>query len=171
MRLLFLCLLFTACIGTEGSNTADQQMSLETEQSMQESNREVGMPAVTNWQEKKILKWIYELCDKEDLICYAYLFNEREGKIGQFLGECAGYGVPYSMQFSNPERVISYWRAVGRTNWGESSALGTIPQAEPNGLFKPTSSSATWLIMRGPDSELHPVYVEPLIIVSPFKLE
>lgn len=47
-----------------------------------------------------------------------------------------------------------------------------MPQSEPNGLFMPDSLSATWLMMIDPDTgEPRPVYVEPLIIVSPFKLK
>ena len=46
-----------------------------------------------------------------------------------------------------------------------------MPQAEPNGLFKPEGMSATWLIMLDENDEPHPMYVEPLIIVSPFKLK
>jgi hypothetical protein len=46
-----------------------------------------------------------------------------------------------------------------------------LPQADPNGLFMPTSSSATWLMMIDPKTNKpRPVYVEPEIVVSPFPL-
>jgi len=49
--------------------------------------------------------------------------------------------------------------------------FGTLPQADPNGLFMPTSSSATWLMMIDPETNKpRPVYIEPEIIVSPFRL-
>ena len=159
-----IALVMTSCDSTP-KPSADKELQQKTELVMQEANRQVGMPAITNFQEKKNLKWIYELCDQENLICHAYLFNEFKGEIGQYLGECIGYGIPYSTQFSNPERLEtgehsgSYW-GIG------------MPQPEPNGLFKPEGLSATWLIMIDPTTKKpRPVYIEPTIIVSPFKLK
>ena len=144
--------------------TSDSELQKKTETLLIEANKQIGMPAITNFQEKKNLKWIYELCDQENLICHAYLFNEMSGEIGQYLGECIGYGIPYSTQFSNPEKreYIGINRVDG---WN-------LPQAEPNGLFKPEGLSATWLILINPVTKKpQPVYIEPLIIVSPFKLK
>ena len=84
------------------------------------------------------------------------------GEVGQYLGECIGYGIPYSTQFSNPEK----------RDWSNNYGYHSMPQAEPNGLFKPEGLSATWLIMVDPETgDPRPVYVEPEIIVSPFKLK
>ena len=155
-------LLLTGCF--EKNKTADTEISAQTENLMQEANRQIGMPAIVNFQEKKNLKWIYELCDQEEFITHAYLFNSMEGKIGQYLGECIGFGIPYSTQFTNPERLFHDWGTNGR------NAVFT-QQPEPNGLFKPEGLSATWLIMIDPVTrEPRPVYIEPEIIVSPFKL-
>lgn len=149
---------------SETSATADNELQVKTEIAAAEANRQVGMPAIVNYQEKKNLKWIYELCDQEELICHAYLFNSLKGEIGQYLGKCIGYGIPYSTQFSNPEKKVHDYGANGR------SAAFT-KQAEPNQLFKPEGLSATWLIMIDPKTKKpRPVYVEPEIIVSPFKL-
>lgn len=155
--------MLTSCI--KQSPTSDRTQQLQTEQSLQEANREIGMPAIINYTEKKQLKLIYELCDQENLICHVYLFNEMEGKIGQYLGECLGFGIPYSTQYSNPDKIIDMAFDISTRQYG------TISQAEPNGLFKPTGLSATWIILFNPETkEPRPVYVEPLIIVSPFKL-
>lgn len=149
---------------------SDIDMQKKNEQILQESSKQLGMPAIINFQEKKNLKWIYELCDKENLVCYAYLFNEMEGSVGQYLGECIGYGIPYSTQYSNPDKLVDV-RDFGIRAY-EDNASAVIPQAEPNGLFKPTGLSATWLIMIDPTTkETRPVYIEPQIIVSPFKLK
>ncbi len=148
MKRFFLLTLILVGLGILSSScqrelkpTADKEIQKQNEQMNLEASREVGMPAITNFKEKKTLKWIYELCDNTDLICYAYLFNEREGKIGQFLGKCAGYGVPYSAQFSSPQKLVDV------TNYGihsvSSNDSAVIPQAEPNGIFKPVTSSAT----------------------------
>ena len=145
--------------------TADNQIQVQQERSMQEAVRQTGLPAIKNFHEKKMLKMLYELRDQADLVCYAYLFNEREGKIGQYLGKCIGYGLPASTQYSNPERY-------GEVDGGEYGAINpyTMPQAEPNGLFMPEGLSATWLMMLDKDGEAKPVYIEPAIIVSPFPL-
>ena len=46
-----------------------------------------------------------------------------------------------------------------------------IPQPEPNGLFMPTSAEGTWVMLKDPNSDLvAPVYVEPRIVSSPFRL-
>jgi hypothetical protein len=154
------------------AETSDTVMNDKMETLADEANRQVGVPALTNFQEKKTLKWIYELCDQEDLMCHAYLYNYATGDIGRYLGKCLGYGVPYSTQFSNPikfqgattDKVADF---AGK-QWVYDYLL--LPQAEPNGLFKPEGMSATWLIMIDPEGNPRPMYVEPLIIVSPFKL-
>lgn len=46
-----------------------------------------------------------------------------------------------------------------------------MPQPELNGLYMPTSSSVTWLMMIDPNTqELRAVYIESEIVVSLFKL-
>ena len=104
---------------------------------------------------------ILELCDREDLVAYAYIKSDYHGKLC-FIGKCIGYGIPFSAQYTNPEKPI------GGTAYHDSA---TIPQQDPNGLFMPTSSSATWLMMIDPKTdEPRPVYIEPEIVVSPFPL-
>ena len=56
--------------------TADEQLANQTELAMKEANREAGYPAIVNFQEKKVMKYIYELRDQENLVCHAYFFNE-----------------------------------------------------------------------------------------------
>jgi len=164
LGVLVLTALFITSCGKK-TETSDSVLNKKTEILLNEANRQIGIPAIVNFQEKKNLKWIYELCDQEDMICHAYLFNKMTGKVGQYLGKCIGYGIPYSTQFSNPEKRVDY-KVNG---YGEYDY--NIPQSEPNGLFKPEGLSATWLIMIDPNTNKpRPVYVEPEIIVSPFKL-
>jgi len=133
----------------------------ETEKAMSEAHAQIGMPAIANWQEKKLAKMIFELRDKTDLICYAYYFNALEGKRGDFIGKCIGFGLPYSVQFTNPMQVIREG----------SAGVTAIPMPDPNGLYMPEGLSATWLMLINPETnEPAPVYFEPLIIVSPFQL-
>ena len=143
--------------------TVDQQNTEQQEQSLKDMNRQVGMPGIINFQEKKQLKAIYESRDDEKLITYAYLYSEMTGKL-VFFGKCIGYGFPYATQYSNPERVATYSETPERGNV-------ILPQSEPNGLYMPNSSEGTWLMMIDEAGKPHPVYVEPRVIVSPFKLQ
>lgn len=164
MFLLVIATMILSSCGEAPKPSADNELQKKTEVAAAEANRQVGMPAIVNFQEKKNLKWIYELCDQEEMICHAYLFNSLKGEIGQYLGKCIGYGIPYSTQFSNPNKNLDDGGYNGMANT-------LMPQAEPNQLFKPEGLSATWLIMVDPKTNKpRPVYVEPTIIVSPFKL-
>ena len=162
-------LLLNSCIGDDKvSASTDQKQAQATEQSLAEANRQVGMPAIKNFQQRKLMKLIYELCDREDLVCFAYLQNEYTGRL-VYIGKCMGYGIPFSAQFTNPQRLVDVTDFGIQSYHSNDSAV--IPQADPNGLFMPTSSSATWLMMIDPESgEPRPVYFEPTIVVSPFEL-
>lgn len=128
----------------------DYQRSIEQEQALQEGAAQVGTPAITNFQEMRLVKQLYELRDTQ-ISTYAYL-QSNDGSL-RCLGEAIGYGIPYSAQFTNPVNIN------GR------------PQAEPNGLFMPDSASASWIMLFNPETgKASPVYVEPNLVVSQFKL-
>ena len=160
-QFLFLMLITFFVLGCDDSKDSNKELSNKQEQIMQEANRQVGMPAIVNFQQRKLMKTIIELCDQENLVCYAYLWNEFNGKL-VFIGKCIGYGLPYSTQYTNPEKTVE-----GRTQ-GEFT---TVPQADPNGLFMPQAAEATWIMLIDKNGIPHPVYVEPKIIISPFELD
>jgi len=140
--------------------STDQIQSKQTEQLAAEANRQVGLPNITNFTERKFFKMIRELCDTE-VTTYTYIVDMHGQR--HFLCESIGYGIPYSTQFTNPERMVERSGAHGR-------ALVTLPQPEANGLFMPVSSSATW-VLASTEEGIQPIYVESEILVSPFKLE
>lgn len=159
MRKLFILLMLPIIfIGCDQSYSADEVQAKKTEESLKEANNQIGMPAIVNFQERKLFKQILELRDQEQLITYCYLMNEMNGTVGQFLGKGVGYGIPAATQFTNPET---------RGEWRE---MPNMPQADPNGLFMPSSTTATWYMLLDEKGVPHPVYIEPLIIVSPIKL-
>ena len=150
-----------ALSGCDQKDTADSKQAKATAQSLAEADRQIGMPAITNYQERRLAKMIFELRDQEGLTTYAYIVNHMTGEL-VFIGKCIGFGLPYSVQYTNPTKRL------------HSSAGGwyQMPQADPNGLFMPQGLSATWLMMVDPGTgEARPVYVEPQIIVSPFPLD
>jgi len=162
LRGLSICVVFLLCMGCSNvaKNSADNRQAEETAKALSEAHRQIGMPDITRWTERKLARDILELRDKE-ITTYAYIVNMHGDLI--FLGEAIGFGLPYSVQYTNPEKAVHRCKRQG-------GSFGTLPQADPNGLFMPEGLSATWIMLKGPDGEVHPVYVEPQIIVSPFKL-
>jgi hypothetical protein len=83
--------------------------------------------------------------------------------------DSVGYGINASIQYSNPDKVVDYEEFVGDR---VDSNVGTLPQAEPNGLFMPEGLAATYVmcVVPGKD-EVQAVYLEPEIVVSPIDLD
>lgn len=172
MKRLFILIIaigfFSSCKQNSTNQSADKSLQRQTEASLKEANNQIGMPAIINFQERKLFKQILELRDQEKLITYCYLANELNGKIGDFLGKGIGYGIPAATQFTSPQKLVDV------TNYGirsyQANDAAVVPQADPNGLFMPTATSATWYMLLDKKGKPHPVYIEPLIIVSPIKL-
>jgi len=129
---------------------------------MQEAQAQTGMPAIKNFREKKILKAIYEMRDQENLTTYTYTIAEQTGKL-VFVGESIGFAIPAATQFTNPQMIAER---------GHQSGYAVLPQADPNGLYSPASAEGSWVLMVDPESgKPRPVYFEPRVVVSPFKLK
>lgn len=160
--LMFLTAVLMSVSSCEPSPSLDsnKQLTAKQETLMREANSEVGMPGITHFQERKLMKQILELRDQENLVCYAYIVPEMTGK-PVLLGKCIGYGLPYATQYTNPEKPVSE-----NVNYGY-----TLPQADPNGLFMPSSAEGTWIMLIDPKTNTpHPVYCEPKVLITPFPL-
>lgn len=159
--ILGMCLLMSNS-GCEREVTTNDVLAAKQESLMKEANAQVGMPAIALFTERKLFKMILELRDKPNLVMYAYIVPEMTGK-PVFLGKCIGYGLPYATQYTNPE--------VGVEKTDTYGGNYTIPQADPNGLFMPSSAEGTWLMLIDPETnEAKPIYCEPRLLISPFKL-
>lgn len=165
MKKLFLLLLVPLFLASCDMNpTVDQNLAKQQEVMMKEAAAQTGMPAIKNFQERKMMKMIMELRDQENVHTYCYLFSEVTGKL-IYIWEAIGYGLPYATQYTSPERIAKYSETEERGNI-------TLPQADPNGLFMPQSAAWTWVMLIDPDTkEPRPVYLEPNVILSPFKLQ
>lgn len=166
MKKMFLFLVAVVAFITLSSSSCEVQpdtndkLAVQQEQLMKEANAQTGMPAIINFTERKMMKLILELRDQENLVCYAYIIPEMTGK-PVFLGKCIGYGLPYATQYTNPMKTYSHYQG----------GYEIMPQADPNGLFMPGSAEGTWLLMIDPSTNKpRPVYIEPKVLVSPFKL-
>lgn len=150
---LLLTISLTACDNMESDRKQNEQ---QEKLSLQAVNA-VGLPAITKFSEKRTLKSILELRDKE-IVTYTYIVDMNNHL--KLLCQSVGYGLPYATQFTNPEKPIY------------SNGVATIPQADPNGLFSPASAEGTWILCLNNETKLAtPLYVEPRVIVSPFELK
>jgi len=161
-RILTISLLafaFGVCGACNDTNSDDVQRE-QQEKILAEGTSQIGMPSIKNFREKKLLKDILELRDQMGIVTYTYVFSEMTGK-KFFFCQSIGYGIPYATQFTNPQKI--------QTKVG--GLIAVIPQADPNGLFSPASAEGTWVMCKDPKgSDVRAVYIEPRIIVSPFKL-
>lgn len=155
-RVAVICCAVLAATTLAACDSAWDQEKTYQNDLLQRAYEEVGMPEITEFYEKKMAKEILELRDDSDLICYAYTKSEGTGKY-VYLGRCMGYGLPYSTQYTSPEVYGDYG--------------GSIPQADPNGLYLPDGLSATWLYLINEETgEPQISYVEPELFVSQGKL-
>lgn len=138
--------------------SSDSVQRVQQERILKEGSAQTGMPAISNFRERKLVKMLLEMRDQENLITYTYTYAEGSGKLS-FFCQSVGYGIPYAIQYTNPQRYV----------YNGSGAV--LPQADPNGLFMPDSADATWVMCRSDKGEVKPVYVEPKVIVSPFPLK
>jgi len=163
MKKLLIALLVGLTVVLTGcySNSSDDVQRKQQEVILQEATSQVGMPAIKNFREKKLLKDIIEMRDQNGLVTYTYIVAEMTGKL-VFLGETIGYGIPAATQYTNPQKPLR----------NDHSQASIISQADPNGLYSPSSAEGTWIMLKNPNGkDVKPVYVEPRIIVSPFKLD
>lgn len=152
----------TAADSSCGDDSADGKQRQQQEKILSEGTSVVGMPAIKNFRERRQLREILELRDEEGLATYTYLFSEVTGKT-TFFCNSIGYGLPYATQFTSPEKDVYYTTS--------STVHMALPQADPNGLFSPSAAEGTWITCLGPDKSQKVVYVEPRVIVSPFKID
>lgn len=157
------CLLFcVAC--NDPSPSSDEIQRQQQEKILQEGTAQIGMPAIKNFRERKILKDIIELRDQTGLSTYTYIWSDFKSDY-VFFCNSIGYGIPYATQFTNPEKIEHVYS-------GGTRIAITLPQADPGGLFSPGSAEGTWVMCKNPNGkDVSPVYIEPRIIVSTFELK
>lgn len=159
MRAFFIITLtagLTACGARPPS--VDQRQATAQAASLDAADREIGMPRIANFSQRKLLKNAYEDMDQTTL---TYVYTQAiDGKF-VCLGQGLGYGVMGGTQFTAPT-VPDY---LGNGGVYEK------PQAEPNGLFTPSSGAATIVNLINPvTGKAHTALVEPDVVTIPFKL-
>ena len=160
MKKMFLILLISfILISCNEVNSTKREAALQEELSVQ-SIEAVGLPSIVNFYEKKTLKRILEMRDNPQIVNYLYTRNAYTGK-WIYEGKVIGFGIPYSTQYTNPEKKVY---------GGSSSGNIALPQADPNGLYSVPNGTATWVIKVNDTGEQSIEYIESEIRVTQKKL-
>jgi hypothetical protein len=93
----------------EAQPSVDRLQREAQEKTLSEANAQVGMPEIINFQEKRMMKTLYELRDTA-IATHAYIVNSMQGCL-VYLGPAIGYGMPYATQYSNP--TVTKWNGQG----------------------------------------------------------
>ena len=151
----------TISCGAPALAASEYDQQVQQEKMLAQARNSIGMPAITNFQEMRMLKQVLELRDQA--VSTVTYIVDLGGKLHKVC-DSIGYGIPYATQFTSPMRP-----AKSSEVWQNGNVA--LPQADPNGLFSPASSEGTWVNCLNPDTKkLAVVYIEPRVIVSPFTL-
>lgn len=137
---IVLCLGLTGCDEIQPSSTQIERRKQE-ELSLR-GVETVGMPSIVNFAEKRMMKDIIELRDRN--IATTTYFIDMNGNMHK-LCDSVGFGLPYATQYTNPQREA--WDQRGNV---------TLPQADPNGLYSPAAADGTWVQCVDPKTKRPP---------------
>ncbi|MGL5736012.1 MAG: hypothetical protein ACRCYS_14190, partial [Beijerinckiaceae bacterium] len=141
-------------------DSAATRQAAATRTAMDSADREIGMPHMANYAQRKLLKNAYEDMDQTTLV-YVY----TQALDGRFvcLGQAVGYGVSLGTQFTAPNSP----ELLG----SESRGIYERPQPEPNGLYMPESGAATIVNLVDPATgAARTALIEPNVVTTPNKL-
>lgn len=145
---------------------ADSVESKQTKQVQeQQAQYNIGQPVPAyDWSlERHLLIQLYNIRNKR--VATHSVWRSNTGVIE---GDCPslGYGLPYDTSLTNPSMATDE-DAQGY----DHSSLTSIGQAEPNGVFASTNTSATWVMCTGAGGTIEPVYVESKVTAYPYALK
>lgn len=140
-----LALVFFFCTAEDScENKSDRVERQSVEQGQAQLVQNQPAPIFQFSLERHIMIELYKARNKATTT-YSYVQSQFTGKI---LFECVSIGFPIAAttQLTNPMK----WVGQG----------ATIPQAEPNGMYAPPQSSATFVPCVGPDGSITPARIE-----------
>jgi hypothetical protein len=159
-----------ACDNYTPTDQAADRQAQATRSAMNAADREVGMPRIINFAQKKLLKNAYEDMDQTTL---TYVYSQAlDGKF-VCLGQAIGYGVSLGTQFTASQypQLVNIHGANSKDNASGYGYVEMLDQPEPNGLYQPNSGAATIVDLIDPATgQAHTALVEPNVVTVPFKL-
>ena len=163
MKKLLFIPLFALILAAGSCEDTSQERADQAAVQRQQSQYSIGQPVPAyDWSlERHLVISLYNIRNTE--VATHSVWRSIDGTI---LYDCPsmGYGLPYDTSLTNPLQV------AGRTNLN-SASITSIGQAEPNGVFASTNTSATWVMCIGDGGLVEPVYVEAVVNVYPFPLD
>lgn len=164
-KLAMKVMLFVTALAMLGIAVSCHKTTSETEDvkkvQQQQSQYSKGQPIPAfNWSlERDLVIQLYKVRNQK-----AATHSVWRSDRGMIEGDCPsyGYGIPYDTSLTNP-LMATDTDQYGRRN----SALTSIEQAEPNGIFASKNTAATWVMCLGQSGTIEPVYVETKVTVYP----
>lgn len=153
-------LALAGCGEPQKADTAAGRQAAATRTAMDNADREIGMPRIANYAQRKLLKNAYEDMDQTTLT-YVYV----QSLDGRFvcLGQSVGYGVSLGTQFTAP--YVNEYPGIAERG------IAQQPQPEPNGLYMPESGAATIINLVDPATgKARTALIEPNVVTTPNKL-
>jgi len=151
--LVVFVVLFTlsACTATADTRERDE---VQTQQELYRTTQPIPY---FEWSLQRHLMIELYKNQNQAVATWSYVWDQLRGKVSW---QCAsvGYPIPGGTQLTNPEQLAYSKDAV-------------IPQAEPNGLFSPTTSSGTYVMCVNEDGTVSPVYLEELVRTFPYPMQ
>jgi hypothetical protein len=149
-------------VGCVANDSTESKQSQRVQQ--QQSQYNIGQPVpVYNWSlERHLLIQLYNIRNQKAATHAIWRSN-----YGQVEGDCPsmGYGLPYDTSLTNPLMSTDEDQTGAR-----NPALTSIGQAEPNGVFASTNTSATWVMCTGKGGSIEPIYVESKVTIYPYPI-
>lgn len=127
---------------TQRPATADETQNAQQEKLSAAAVAAVGMPDITNNAEKRMMKEILEERDKMHRT-WTYM-RDMQGRF-HFVCDSVGYGLPSATQYTSPAKIDR--------NYGSAGGNVVTPQADPNGLYSPAATDATWVLCLNPKTK------------------
>jgi hypothetical protein len=136
---------------------ATQEFKDKEKVQQQQKQYSIGQPIpVFDWSlERHLVIELYKVRNQK-----AATHSVWRSDRGTIEGDCPsyGYGIPYDTSLTNP---------LQNEHRPAHGYIGTIEQAEPNGIFASKNTSATWVLCLGKAGSLEPIYVETKVTVYP----
>lgn len=163
-------LLASVAACSSGTNPAAERQAQATRQLADEADRQIGMPRVTNFAQRRTLARAYEDMDRT-LLTFAYT-QDLSGKF-VCLGQAIGYGIGLGTQFTSPtypQRIRVPYNSDGDTS-STGAEVYEQAQPEPNGLYMPDAAPATAIALINPaNGEARIAIIEQNLLTVPFEL-
>lgn len=137
------------------TNNADEQEAAQQGKAYDQMIRNQPAPAYDWSLERQVVTEIYD-ARQQAVNTFSYVLSPYTGKV---MWSCPsiGFPIPYSTQLTNPEKIVSGYSS--NNNVPNGVAL-TLPQQEPNGMYPPPESEATWVQCVNSQGQVTPVYEE-----------